>query len=275
MLLDDPSATYRGYRRQALYALFRLFEDSLPNGAIIQPEGQEDLAIFNSAGLLLEVVQVKDHSENLAASSFKPSFYSRIAPLCAVGSPTIVRIASYGPIGPDLRNAMDGDGAARSRVVKTLTQPRIREQKQADGTTKTYTIPGLSDIDAMNIVSHVKLTRVAEGEVRDAVVCALAKTVTGVDPFHAFDFLMWWLLTSSEKQLRIDRRKAINKIDRIGRFLSQRAAFHDEWYCSIVPIAPSNSADSGGSCLADEFYRGGAFDLIILTQISMFHAIAS
>src|SRR5262245_33050638 len=120
MNTDDPTATYRGYRRQALYALFRLFDDGLPGGYIIQPEGNEDLAILDSNGSLVEIVQVKDHSDNLAASSFKPSFYKRIVPYCVAGSSTIVRIASYGPIGPDLQNAVSGDKAARSRVLKTL-----------------------------------------------------------------------------------------------------------------------------------------------------------
>ncbi len=86
MIMDDPTATYRGYRRQALYALFRLFDEGLPEGAVIQPEGHEDLAIFDSAGSLVEIVQVKDHSDNLAVSSFKPSFYERIAPYWAVSA---------------------------------------------------------------------------------------------------------------------------------------------------------------------------------------------
>jgi len=68
--VDDPSATYRGYRRQALYCLFRLFEDGLPENYILQPEGIEDLAIFDASGVLLEVVQVKDYSSPLVASDF-------------------------------------------------------------------------------------------------------------------------------------------------------------------------------------------------------------
>ena len=72
---DNPTATYRGYRRQALYALYCLFDDCLTCDVKIQPEGHEDLAIYSSDGkTLLEVVQVKDHSDNLAASSFKPIF---------------------------------------------------------------------------------------------------------------------------------------------------------------------------------------------------------
>ena len=257
MNTDDPTATYRGYRRQALYALFRLFDDGMPEGFVIQPEGNEDLAIYDSTGSLIEIVQVKDHSDNLAASSFKPSFYERIAPFCASKSSTTVRIASYGPIGPDLQDAVSGDTAAQSRVLKTLTKSRTREQMLQNGTTKTTTIPGLAEADARNIINHVKLTSVIEGSLTDAIVSALSKTITGVDPRQAFEFLMWWLLTSSEAQLRIDRSKAVAKVERIGKFLSQRAAYHDEWYTSIVPIAPSKPDIAESSSLAEEFYRGG------------------
>ena len=223
MTTDDPTATYRGYRRQALYALFRLFKD-LPDGAIVQPEGHEDLAVFDSAGSLVEIVQVKDLSENLAASSFKPSFYERIAPYCSAGSGLLVRIASYGPIGPDLEKAVSGDAAAQSRVLKTITKSRPREQKQPDGSTKTQTIPGLPQNQAQSIIDHVTLTQLVENDLESEVVDALAKTVTGADPRHAFDFLMWWLLTSSEAQLRIDRSKAIAKVDSIGNGVDSCAA---------------------------------------------------
>lgn len=122
MYVDDPTATYRGYRRQALYALFRLFDNTLPTNAVIQPEGNEDLAIYDHSGTLIEIVQVKDHTANLTASSFKPSFYQRIASYCSPTSPLVVRIASYGPIGPDLQNAVAGDSAAINRVLPTITK---------------------------------------------------------------------------------------------------------------------------------------------------------
>jgi hypothetical protein len=143
MYVDDPTSTYRGYRRQALYALFRLFDNTLPTNAVIQPEGNEDLAIYDHSGALIEIVQVKDHTANLTASSFKPSFYQRIASYCSPTSPLVVRIASYGPIGPDLQNAVAGDSAAINRVLPTITKNQKKEYKQADGGKKTSTILGL------------------------------------------------------------------------------------------------------------------------------------
>ncbi|MGD9684056.1 MAG: hypothetical protein AB7W16_23040 [Candidatus Obscuribacterales bacterium] len=241
---------------------------------MIQPEGKEDLAIYDSAGSLIEIVQVKDHSDNLTVSSFKPSFYERIAPYCDAGSSTIVRIVSYGPIGPDLQNANSGQEGALSRVLKTLTTYRTPEQKRPDcerekkkkrskekqkqkGKEKEKDkVSELAEAEARKIINHITLTSVVEEILTDAIIADLSKTVTGVSPRQAFEFMMWWLLTSSEVTLRIDRSKAIAKIASIGKFLSQRAAFHDEWHTSIVPISTSE----GTSCinsLTDEFYKGG------------------
>ena len=118
---DDPTATYRGYRRQALYCLDRLFDDGLSDDRIIQPEGNEDLEIQDNSGQRLEVVQVKDYSANLTASHFKPSFYRRISDLCASDASVTIKIVSFGPIGPELLKAYDNDQDTPTRPLNTLT----------------------------------------------------------------------------------------------------------------------------------------------------------
>lgn len=255
MRIDDPSATYRGYRRQALYCLFRLFDYGLPQGCVIQPEGNEDLAVFDSTGKLIEIVQVKDHSDNLTVSSFKPSFYKRIAPFCATGSTTIVRLASYGPIGPDLQKAKSGDASAQKSVLKTLTKYLAQNQVVAEDISGK--VSRLAVDDARNIIRHIQLTPVGEEMLTNVIVAKLAKTITSVNAVQAFEILMWWLLSSSETQLLIDRGKAIAKIEHIGRFLSQRAAYCDEWHTSIMPIVPSKGETVDTGSVAEEFYRGG------------------
>ena len=56
--LSDATHAYRGYRRQALYTLFRVLESGNAANLIFQPEGKEDLSIFDTANNLIEVVQV-------------------------------------------------------------------------------------------------------------------------------------------------------------------------------------------------------------------------
>lgn len=73
---NDATPAYRGYRLQALYALFRILDPEGNNHLVFQPEFLEDLSIQDEKGNLLEVIQVK--SSDLDLSSFKKSFFIRI-----------------------------------------------------------------------------------------------------------------------------------------------------------------------------------------------------
>jgi hypothetical protein len=54
--LSDGTHAYRGYRLQALYTLFRVFETGSAANLIFQPEGEEDLSICDTANNLSEQV---------------------------------------------------------------------------------------------------------------------------------------------------------------------------------------------------------------------------
>ncbi|TVL98629.1 MAG: hypothetical protein CV087_20985 [Candidatus Brocadia sp. WS118] len=81
--LADATPSYRGYRLQALYTLFRVLSARETKDAIFQPEGREDLAIFSGNHKLVEIIQVKAHKKELTLSSFEPekpaSFFYRVA----------------------------------------------------------------------------------------------------------------------------------------------------------------------------------------------------
>ncbi len=70
---ESASATYRGYRIQTLYVLARLRTDDGAEHRVYRPEDDKDLAVFESAQRLAEVVQVKDYESDLALSGLKPS----------------------------------------------------------------------------------------------------------------------------------------------------------------------------------------------------------
>ena len=103
---SDATPAYRGYRLQALYTLSRLLESNDSANFTFQPEGKEDLAIFDASNNLVEVVQVKAHSQDLALSSFKlkksDSFFYRVAQLLKTNSHLTISIASFGEIGQEM-----------------------------------------------------------------------------------------------------------------------------------------------------------------------------
>ena len=253
---DDPTATYRGYRRQALYVLFRLFDEGLPSDSKIHPEGEEDLAIYGKNAQLTEVIQVKDLSDPLSISSFKRSFFDRIKAHCGPGTGTEVKIVSYGPVGPELEEALGGKPGKAAKVASKLTQAKTKETVKK-GKIHATTIPGLSSAEAESIVNKLQICKVTEPDLREAVVERLKKGATGTDPSRAFDLLMWWMLTCSEDQRVISREMAIAKLDRIGKFLTARAAYHDQWNRSIIPIAAADLTAKHKERLEESFYRGG------------------
>jgi hypothetical protein len=81
-MTSDATHAYRGYRLQALYALYRIFTAGEGANFIFQPEGEEDLSVLDSSDNLLEVNQVKSYSDKLGLSDFKPdkkdSFFYRV-----------------------------------------------------------------------------------------------------------------------------------------------------------------------------------------------------
>lgn len=250
---DDPSATYRGYRRQALYCLYRLFDDGLSDDTIIQPEGNEDLEIRDSSGKRLEVVQVKDYSANLTASNFKPSFYRRISDLCGNDDSAKINIVSFGEIGPELLKAYDNSKDIPKRSLDTLTKDRDETDK--DGNKKT--IKGLSDAEAKEVFKRVEVEVVDEETLTKHVVDKLKATMTSGNPAVAFENLMWWLISSAEKQRRLTRSQTIEKLTKLGKFIAHRNAHAQEWNVSIKPIDSAPPDAETHEKLRREFFQGG------------------
>ena len=70
--MSDATPAYRGYRLQALYTLLRILEPKERTDLVFQPEGAEDLAVWDTNEHLLEAIQVKAHGANLTLSKLSP-----------------------------------------------------------------------------------------------------------------------------------------------------------------------------------------------------------
>ena len=103
---------------------WRLLTDEDASRRVYQPEGDEDLAVFDINNRLLQVVQVKDYSAPLTLSDFKPDsadgFFARMHRRLTTHPDCEVWIASFGQIGPELAAAFSAPGPLRTTVASKL-----------------------------------------------------------------------------------------------------------------------------------------------------------
>jgi len=241
--LSDATHAYRGYRLQALYTLFRVFETGSAANLIFQPEGEEDLSICDTANNLIEVVQVKSYGSTLTLSDFKPdkkdTFFYRIAKLSKAHSGLSITIASFGTVGPELRQALAIDGPDRQQVAHKLSEHGY-----------------LPEAEAQALLGKIQLTRVDEAALTQSVYSTLRNSLAGVDAEAAFDLLHYWLFICSERKTKLTQQDVIDRVNRVGKFTAERAAHHGQWFTTIVPIEDHALTDEARQELTDEFYRG-------------------
>lgn len=237
----DATPAYRGYRRQALYTLYRILADTI---AKFQPEGKEDLAIFTDAEQLSEIVQVKALSHALALSDLEPEkkegFFARLALEAPLPDPIQIRLVSFGPCGPEFRQAV-GLQAPKQRHVAG----KIHDANAA-----------ISLEVAIHLLEHIVIEEVEERVLIEGVRGYLGQLCTGIDPDKAFDLMTAWLYKAAEARLPVTRIELVQQIGSIGKFLDETATYLREWGATIIPIDDIPLAPDRQERLADEFYSG-------------------
>lgn len=242
-ITTDASHTYRGYRLQSLYILWRILNSKIEDAVIFQPEGVEDLAIYDNDSNLVEVVQVKAYGKKLTLSSFLPrrseSFFYRASAYLDYSPNVVISIIGYGQFGSDLENLSAGD----IHTVNSLAQ-------ELSG----YGL--ISEESARILFSHIRVETVDEHELSKNLLNILANILTSGDPQTAFELLSKWIYTCSENKSKITRTDIINKINQVGRYINEGAAFSQEWLGNITPITVAPIDNAKHNALADEFYNG-------------------
>lgn len=241
--IADATAAYRGYRRQSLYTLGRVLE---PNGTgmTFQPEGVEDLAVYDN-GHLVEAVQVKSFSGNITLSDLvsirrpESSFFHRAVSLVRESSPKSIALVSFGPIGRELKSALAGEELARSEVSRKLVE--------------TY---GFTHEDVSAVLKVLVAESVDEEALTQRIYGFLRDAVTGADPEAAFDLLSHWLYGCAERKRPLTRQDVVDRIHRVGRSITERAAHHVVWFTSVEPVENRSLDPAEREVLRNEFYRG-------------------
>lgn len=241
--MSDATPAYRGYRLQTLYTLARILEPDESTNLVFQPEGAEDLAVWDINDRLLEAVQAKAYSANLTLSLLSPekadSFIYRANSLLSDYPETRIRIASFGDVGNELLQATQENGQERQRVARKIAKHQF-----------------LSEANAQRLLNQLQIVSVVESELEERVFVALQGLCTGIDPVPAFEMLNFWLYICSEKKSKITRSDVIQRINDVGRFIAERNAHHSEWFRSIFPIESYEVNTQAREQLSDEFYRG-------------------
>ncbi|BBC26804.1 hypothetical protein [Pseudanabaena sp. ABRG5-3] len=241
--MSDATPAYRGYRLQTLYTLARVLEPNERGDLIFQPEGAEDLAIWDMSDHLLETIQVKAYGTDLTLSMLSPekadSFVYRADKLLCDYPEMSIRIASFGKIGVELFQATREDSSHRVAVTRKISEKGF-----------------LSEAKARILIDHLQIVSLVESELEKEIFNTLGNLCTGIDPIPAFDMLNFWLYRCAENKSKITRKDVIQRINDVGRFISERNAYHSEWFRSIIPIENKDVDTQTREKLSNDFYRG-------------------
>lgn len=238
MTAAGAQAALRGYRLQALYTLHRILEGG--DELVFKLEGREDLDVLSSTGELLEVIQVKAHEDNLTLSTLSPqkheSFFKRALARRSSHPLITERLVSFGPFGPDMECAWSNAGREREEAIQLLERA------------------GYARSQALELINHIKLNRCEEKTIEELVLDKLKGSLLGVDPRAAFELLHTWLFLAAEAKATLTYKDTITRILDVGRFISERNAYHGEWFTSIIPL--DSGEKTNAETLHQEFYRG-------------------
>jgi hypothetical protein len=239
---DDASATFRGFRHQALYILSRILADDASAEQSYRPEGSEDLAVYDRAGNLIEAIQVKDYSSPLALSNLKNSFWQRFwqrrqeVPNCRT------KLATFSELGPELDGAIRGDTAPRDRVVAKL-------RKAKSPVSQSSAVEMLDEL-------HGNVLRPDASKLKERVHEAIRNTSIGGDVEVAAELLMYWVFEASENCTLITRNDLLLKLQEIGEYLAALRDTSQEWGRSIIPIKALTLTEESRNRWITDFRKG-------------------
>lgn len=232
-------AAISGFRLQALYTLALILEEA-ESARVFQPEGKEDLAIYENENLI-RAIQVKAYSSPLKLSDLDPqkasSFLHRLVHFEDACVPQLV---SFGPLGPELAAVKRREDEALATLSEKLGE---------------YEYSAV-EIDA--ITQRLEIVQVDEAALRERVYGFFTRTMVAGEPDRAFELLVWWILQAAESRRRLTFQNLRDQLLAVGRYFAERAAHHEEWFTTIKPLSEPTTAAPSSATLAEEYYRGTA-----------------
>jgi len=236
--LDNPTYTYKGYRLQALYTIYKIFTS--PQSLTFEPEGVEDFAIYNNKKLIT-AIQVKSGNNSLSLKDFKNSFFERLVSIQSVTPDISIQIVKFGSIGAELKKTFNEGKVERQKVIsKLLGRKNFKCNKN----------------QLEKLFTSIEVIEVSEENVYQKVDDILKDSLLGINKKYAFDLIINWIYNASEKQILITQSILKEKIINIGKFLKSRESYHQKWFSVIEPIELLDIDDKQRDLLSLSYYQG-------------------
>lgn len=236
----------RGFRLQILYTLARLIEATgTLRATLYQPEAVEDLAIYGASGELLEAIQVKAYAAPLRLDDLEPharnSLLRRVLATLRKHPDVRVRLASFGPIGPELSQAWVSEGTARENIQRKLGKA------------------GYTPEDSRLLLAGLGFEEVEETDLTTRIEAFLnSHPLLAGQAEHALASLCQWLYGAAEGSKRLTYADLIDRVSSIGRYIQERAAHWQTWNTLIVALDGSSEDAMQAEKRLAEFRQGMA-----------------
>jgi len=182
---NDAINAIKGYRRQFLYTLHRLLNNT-DNDLVFEPEGFfEDLDIKDHKGNIIETIQVKNTSGTLVFSdlfSKKDSFYKRARKSVGLGVKT-VKLVCFGNLSDELKD----------KTLQRISKKLIKK--------------GFKEGQITNIANNYEFEIITEDSLRQAIISNIEKFENFINPVITLDLLLFWIYKVAERRLPITTKE--------------------------------------------------------------------
>lgn len=232
-----PSAL-RGYRDQFIYSLNRMLLEQ-DRTLSFQLETLEDFAVLTEQGQVVELIQVKSYSSPLSPNDIS-SFLVRSAAALSVNPGLRLTLASFGPVGKDLSEALAGDPIRRGGALPSLLRL------------------GVSQDEAIQVMERVTVETVVRSNLVQEIDDYLGTMETAGAPDVARDLFLDWTWQEAQRQGTVTRAELDLWIRRAAGDIAGRQSFARVWNQSLFPLEQPNLLEAGRQQLTDEYYLGVA-----------------
>lgn len=231
----------KGFRTQTLYIIHRALS-SASDHITFQPEGQEDLDIFDQDEALIEAIQVKNLSAPLAFSDLwdnkgRTSFFKRSAERFLNGKHPRLTVASFGKIGKELEN------------FGSVRHSRSAEKFGATGISKEA-IHYIYENTRIEAVQEDKL----EKEAREFII----QNCVALDANIAMTFLQSMVQNYSEIGRPFTKNDIIEFLNKIGAFIVERESYFQHFHTTIKAFSASIPKEVDLDSLRSEYRLGSS-----------------